>query len=131
MRAVDTNLLVRLITRDDEAQLAAAEEFVAAGAWISHLVLAELSWVLESVYERTRSEIAKAVEMLLDHERLAVQEQEVVATALRRFRTHSRVSFSDALILEIAHKNGHVPLGTFDRQLAKLDAAHWVRETLK
>ncbi|HEX6160664.1 MAG TPA: hypothetical protein VF111_10890 [Thermoanaerobaculia bacterium] len=41
MRAVDTNVLVRLITRDDPSQVKVAEEFVAKGAWVSHLVLAE------------------------------------------------------------------------------------------
>jgi len=39
MRAVDTNLLVRLIVRDDLKQVDAAEAFVAGGAWISHLPL--------------------------------------------------------------------------------------------
>jgi predicted nucleic acid-binding protein len=51
MRAVDTNVLVRLITRDDPKQVAAAESFVTKGAWVSHVVLAETLWVLESVYE--------------------------------------------------------------------------------
>jgi predicted nucleic-acid-binding protein len=41
MRAVDTNVLVRLVTRDDTDQAAAAEAFVANGAWVPHLVLAE------------------------------------------------------------------------------------------
>ena len=41
MRAVDTNVLVRLVVRDADEQVAAADEFVAAGAWVSHLVLAE------------------------------------------------------------------------------------------
>ena len=39
MRAVDTNVLVRLITRDDAKQVAAAEAFVANGAWVPHLAL--------------------------------------------------------------------------------------------
>ncbi len=39
MRAVDTNVLVRLLTRDDPKQLAAAEAFVKPGAWVSRLVL--------------------------------------------------------------------------------------------
>ena len=52
MRAVDTNVLVRLVTRDDTKQVAAAENFVARGAWVPHLVLAEATWVLTSVYER-------------------------------------------------------------------------------
>ena len=50
MRAVDTNVLVRLATRDDAQQTAAAEAFVAAVAWVSQLVLMEALWVLVSVY---------------------------------------------------------------------------------
>ena len=41
MRAVDTNVLVRLVTRDDAKQVAVAEAFVARGAWVPHLVLVE------------------------------------------------------------------------------------------
>jgi predicted nucleic acid-binding protein len=41
MRAVDTNVLVRLVTRDDRKQVAAAEAFVNKGAWVSTLVLME------------------------------------------------------------------------------------------
>jgi len=123
MRAVDTNVLVRLITRDDEEQTQAAEKFIAKGAWISHLVLAETSWVLGSVYDRSREEIASAVEMLLNHEHLTVQDHEVIEAAVDKFRRHKRVSFSDVLVLEIARKSGHTPLGTFDRDLAKLEGA--------
>jgi predicted nucleic-acid-binding protein len=123
MRAIDTNVLVRLITRDDPRQVESAEEFVAKGAWVSHLVVAETSWVLDSVYERTHEEIAKAMAMLLDHKYLAIQDPDVVEAALEKFRKNKRVSFSDLLILEIARKNGHVPLGSFDRDLAKFDGA--------
>jgi predicted nucleic-acid-binding protein len=41
MRAVDTNVLVRLITRDDARQAASADAFVEKGAWVSVLALAE------------------------------------------------------------------------------------------
>lgn len=126
MRAVDTNVLVRLITRDDEGQVESAEQFIAKGAWVSHLVLAETSWVLESVYDRSREEIASAVEMLLNHEHLTVQDQDVVAAAVEKFRRHKRVSLSDVLVLETARKSGHTPVGTFDRDLAKLEGAQSV-----
>lgn len=123
MRAIDTSVLVRLIAQDDDQQLASAKEFIGKGAWVSHLVLAETLWVMQSVYDRTRQQIAAIVEVLLNHAELSLQDQDVVAAALESFTKHKGVSFSDVLILEIARKNGHVPLGTFDRDLARLDGA--------
>jgi predicted nucleic-acid-binding protein len=123
MRAVDTNVLVRLITRDDPKQLAAAEAFVANGAWVPHLAVAEATWVLASVYGRGADAIATAVEMLLSHQHLTVQDAETVAAAVGRFRQHPAVGFSDCLMLETARKAGHVPLGTFDRYLGRIDGA--------
>ena len=121
MRAVDTNVLVRLITRDDARQVAAAEKFVERGGWVSHLVLAEATWVLSSVYDRGPSEITTAVEMLLNHQHLTVQDPEAVAAAVSHFRGRSALGFSDCLVLAIARKAGHLPLGTFDRNLSKLE----------
>ena len=56
MRSVDTNVLVRLITRDDARQAASADAFVGKGAWVSVLALAEAMWVLDAVYERDAAE---------------------------------------------------------------------------
>jgi predicted nucleic-acid-binding protein len=123
MRAVDTNLLVRLLVRDDAAQVTAAEAFVEQGAWVSHLVLAETLWVLDAVYERTAAQLAKAIHLLLNHKSLALQDPDVVTSALAHFRARPSLGFSDCLVLEIARKAGHLPLGTFDRSLAKLDGA--------
>jgi predicted nucleic-acid-binding protein len=121
MRAVDTNILVRLIVRDDPPQVRAAEEFIAGGAWISHLVLAEATWVLDSVYERTAEQVQTAVDMLLNHKELALQEPEVVTIALENFRNRPLLGFSDCLVVEIARKAGNLPFGTFDRDLAKVE----------
>ena len=121
MRAVDTNVLVRLITRDDAKQVAVAEAFVARGAWVPHLAIAEASWVLASVYDRDPDAVATAVEMLLSHEHLNVQDPETVAAAVGQFREHPRVGFSDCLMVEIARKAGHTPLATFDRHLGAVD----------
>src|SRR5712691_293176 len=123
MRAVDTNVLVRLMTRDNVKQVAIAGAFVANGAWVPHLAIAEATWVLASVYDRTPETVATAVEMLLSHEHLTVQDAEVVITAVAQFRQYPRVGFSDCLMVEVARKAGHVPLGTFDRDLGKLDGA--------
>ena|SRR3990170_7776631 len=123
MRAVDTNVLVRLFTRDDLKQVAAAESFTSKGAWVSTLVLIEATWVLTAVYELTHPEIATAVDMLLHHRDLTIQDSDTVAAALEHYRRRPALGFSDCLILEVARKAGHVPLGTFDRDLGKLDGA--------
>jgi predicted nucleic-acid-binding protein len=127
MHAIDTNVLVRLITRDDDAQVAAAEAFVQKGAWVSHLVLAETTWVLTSAYELEADQIALAIEMLLNHAALSVQDPDVVAAALERYRERPKLGFSDCLVLEIARKAGHLPLGTFDRALSKLEGVGRIR----
>ncbi len=123
MRAVDTNVLVRLVTRDDAAQVQAAEAFVEPGAWVSHLVLAEMTWVLEAAYDLEHAAIATAVQMLLSHRNLTVQDGDVVESALETYSRRPSLGFSDCLVLEIARKAGHVPLGTFDKKLAKIPGA--------
>ena len=124
MRAVDTNVLVRLITRDDPRQATAADVFVVKGAWVPYLAIAEATWVLAAVYERDRAAIATAVEMLLHHQQLTVQDSEIVTAAVALFRQRPGVEFSDCLMVEVARKAGHTPLGTFDRALSKVDGAH-------
>jgi len=123
MRAVDTNVLVRMLARDDARQVAAAGRWVEGGVWVSILTLAEALWVLSAVYERGPREIASAVETLLNHKDLTLQDSDVVGAALERFRERPAVGFSDCLQLELARKAGHLPLGTFDRNLSKLEGA--------
>jgi predicted nucleic-acid-binding protein len=122
MRSVDTNVLVRLLTQDDARQAASASAFVSAGAWVSHLVLAETTWVLSSVYDRSPRELAEAIERLLDHEHLVLQDHDVVRSALATFRKRPSLTFSDCLVVQIAVKAGHTPVGTFDRDLARVDS---------
>ena len=123
MRAVDTNILVRLIARDDLRQTASAEDFIQSGAWVSVLALAETSWVLTTVYGLNASDLATVVEMLMNHKHLVLEDADVIASALEQFRSHPALGFSDCLILELARKAGHVPLGTFDRRLARIEGA--------
>jgi predicted nucleic-acid-binding protein len=121
MRAVDTNVLVRLIARDDAGQAAAADRFIRPGAWVSAVTLVEAVWVLASSYGHSAADLADAIEMLLNHRDLTIEDPESVTAALRQFRLHPRLGFTDCLILELARKAGHLPLGTFDRSLAKLE----------
>ena len=123
MLAVDTNVLVRLLARDDARQALAADQAVAKGAWVSHLVLAEAIWVLDAVYARTAKQLIAALDLLLVHESLVLQDADVVGAALSQFRAKPMLGFSDCLVLEVARKAGHLPLATFDRALSKVGGA--------
>ena len=123
MRAVDSNLLVRLLARDDAQQIQAAEQFVAPGAWVSCLALVESIWVLDSIYQRNPEQLAVATDMLLSHECLVLQDADAVGLALAHFKRRPALGFSDCLMLEIARKAGHLPLGTFDKTLARMGGA--------
>ncbi len=103
MRAVDTNLVVRL------------------------LVPVETARVLDAVHERSAEQIAIAVEMLLNHKKLTVQVAEVVASALEHYRSRPALGFSDCLVVEVVRKAGHLPLGAFGRDLAKLDGVECLK----
>src|SRR5258706_4071564 len=111
MHAVDTNVLVRLITRDDVKQVAIADEFVKRGAWVSHLALAEAMWVLATVYGRDADEIAAAIEMLMQHQHLTLQDPEVVAAALADLPKHPKPGFFHFRLLETTRKAGDLPPG--------------------
>ena len=120
MRAIDTNVLVRLITGDEPAQVEIARDFVAKGVWVSHVVLVETVWVLGEAYDLGHPQVAEVIEMLLNHQQLTLQDAEVVRAALDCYEQRPAVGFSDCMVLEIARKAGHLPLGTFDKRLSKL-----------
>jgi hypothetical protein len=52
-----------------------------------------------------------------------MQDSDVVVAALDLFRARPALGFTDCMMLEIARKSGHLPLGTFDRGLGKVDGA--------
>jgi predicted nucleic-acid-binding protein len=121
MRAADTNVLIRLVVRDNARQVAAAARFVEQGVWISTLALAEAVWALSSVYGRSAAELAEVVEVFLNQKGLTLENPDAVSAALRQFRLHPKLGFNDCLMLQLARKAGHLPLGTFDRALGKIE----------
>ena len=118
MTALDTNVIVRVVTRDDLRQLPAALAVMQSGdLWISKTVLLETEWVLRYSYELSRSVIAEAFRKLLGYRSLQVEDRGVVLRALAWFR--SGLDFADALHLASSHPAER--FATFDRTLA-LDA---------
>jgi predicted nucleic-acid-binding protein len=127
MLAIDTNVLIRILARDDLKQAQMADKLTAKGAWVSHLVLAEACWVLDAVYERTAAQLIAMLELLLTHESIVLQDADTVTFALDQFKLKPSLGFSDCLVLAIAQKAGHTPLGTFDKQLSKVAGAQLLK----
>jgi predicted nucleic-acid-binding protein len=126
MTGLDTNVLVRILTADDEAQTAEAARFIGqqcssmSPGFVSTIVLTELVWVLGGSYAYGRREITSAIETLLASRDLAVEAEDQVRAALRTF-AKSSCDYIDALIGEINRARGCEATATFDRKAAKLD----------
>ncbi len=126
MQAVDTQVLVRALTRDDPRQSMAAETFIRdhTPVWISHVVLVETVRVLESIYDCGMPQLVEALARIIDNRELFLEEPAVVRAALLLYQSQGKVPFEDCMILEIARKAGHLPLATFDKALGKSEGAH-------
>lgn len=123
--ALDTNVLVRLATRDDADQFKKAEKLVrdtfsqSSPAWISVIVVVEYTWVLTKLYQYSRKEIANTLTALIETDCFRVEDQNLVRTAIRLY-LETKADFSDCLILFRNQENGSEITHTFDRQAAKL-----------
>ncbi len=122
MLAVDTNAVVRLLVSDDEVQQHAIRDRLrrARGdgepVLVSHVVLAEVTWVLESVYDYDRDQIADAVDAVSATQPFLVESPEVVQQAVDWYR-EGPADLADYLILAGAEERGARALLTFDRKL--------------
>ena len=131
MVAVDTNVVLRLVTGDDPAQTAVAQSVLSEGVWISHVVLAETAWALRAIYRLDHGEIARLLQMLLEIDGVTIQETDVAVEALEQYRRRPALRCSDCLILAIARKSA-LPLVTFDN-LSRPSTARgaWVGNDLR
>jgi predicted nucleic-acid-binding protein len=115
--ALDTNVLVRVLTRDDPAQAAQAAEVMKSGAlFIAKTVLLELEWVLRYAYGFDRQAILGAFQHLLSLPGLQVEQEPSVAAALRGYE--AGLDFADALHLASCSPSV-TAFATFDQGLAK------------
>lgn len=122
MIALDTNVLVRLVLRDDERQARAAEQVVVRARrartplFVSDIVLCELAWVLTRRAGVSRSDVADALEQLLRTELVVVSDAAAAENALEAYRT-GRGDFADYLIREQARSAEASEVVTFDKAL--------------
>jgi predicted nucleic-acid-binding protein len=98
MTAVDTNVVVRLLTGDEPKQAAAARALFAAGPiWIAKTVLLETGWVLRSLYGFEEGAVRAALTKLLGLKNVHVEDESSLAAALAL--TASGIELADAMHL--------------------------------
>lgn len=124
MIGLDTNVLVRYITQDDNKQAALANALIenlddASPGFVTLVTLVELSWVLESAYHFTRQQVAEVMQTLMTVDTIKLDRAAVVASAVRVYAA-SKADFSDCLIERLSANAGCERTMTFDKAAAKM-----------
>jgi len=131
MAALDTNVLVRYIVRDDAGQLAAATRLihrcVAEGQalFVPVTVVLELEWVLRSSFGFGKGDVLVTLSSLLSAAELSFESERALEVALQLFRKGS-AGFADCLHVALAAQANEQPLWTFDKGAAKVSGAQWL-----
>lgn len=124
MIALDTNVLIRFLVEDDEAQSRRATKLIEGAVardeqlFISDIVMCETVWVLSSAYRFSRAEIVDALSQLLRARSVVFSSTDSIARALDAYRKE-RGDFADYLIREHARSAGAETVATFDGALIK------------
>ncbi len=123
MTGLDTNILVRYLTQDDEKQLSRVLAMLlkkGENFFVSDLVLVETRWVLLALYDWTDKEVADAYQRLLTIHNLGFEDESRLRDALRAM--NDGADFSDELIIERCREMGCQRMASFDKKLAKRHA---------
>lgn len=128
MCAVDTNVLVRLIVRDDAKQLEAVQRLQLHCAcqgqqlFVSTTVLLELEWVLRSRYRFDKPKVLAALEQMMTSGKVEFERSAAIANALLGYE-RTNADLADCIHSEMAAANDRSPLHTFDQDASTLAGA--------
>lgn len=120
MIGIDTNVLVRYITQDDEKQAAIAARRIEAccvetPGWISAIVLCETVWVLSRAYGYDKTTVQSVLQRIFLARELVVEQQEYAWSALRDY-ARGNADFSDYLIIHLNQSAGCEYTVTLDKK---------------
>lgn len=125
MIGIDTNVLLRLLVRDDDEQVRLVERFMSTRfskddpGFVSRVVIAETAWVLKDVYGYERKQIAAAIRAVVNVSELQMESADEIHAAIADFE-RSSAGFTDCLLVRTNSAAGCSHTVTFDRKAAKL-----------
>ena len=133
MIALDTNVLVRFLTQDDDAQFQVAADLIEGctrdlPGYVCSEVMIELVWVLERAYKYSREEIADALLRIVTASQLSVENAQDIASIVNLYRDEG-YDFADLMIRQAAQRTESRILKTFDQKLARLDGVELLGTT--
>ena len=133
MIALDTNVLVRFLAQDDDAQFQVAAGLIEgctsdAPGYVCREVMIELVWVLERAYKYSREDIAEALLSIVTASQLSVENAQDIASVVNLYRDEG-YDFADLMIRQSAQRSENRILKTFDQKLAKLDGVELLGTT--
>lgn len=121
--AVDSSVLVRYFTKDDANLTERAEELFSKAKpndlLLDRIIIAELGYVLKSVYGLKKSQIVAVYKSMLANNIFTIPERELVETAIELFDKENPLSFEDSWLLSLNHSRKVTSVLTFDDNLAK------------
>jgi len=122
---LDTNVVVRLVVKDDPEQSRLAEgawrsALAEDGAFLSKVVLVETSWVLRVAYRFDAEAIASTLTRLLSVDGVKIEDEDEIRRALALYE-RGDADFSDFVILESARQVDALPVKTFDRRFGRTE----------
>jgi predicted nucleic-acid-binding protein len=122
MIGLDTNVIVRYITQDDELQAVKATKVIESQlttrdpGFITLITLVEVTWVLESCYDQQKQTILDVIHGLLTTKQLIIEKADCAYLAMKRCLESPKADFSDALITIVSEQEGCTKVLTFDRK---------------
>jgi predicted nucleic-acid-binding protein len=131
MPALDTNVLVRYIVQDDEAQLASAKRLIrkciseGRTLFIPVTVAIELEWVLRSSCGYAKDQVMEVLSNLFSAAELTFESERALEVALQLYR-EGPADFADCLHIALAAQADEQPLWTFDKAAAKVGGARLI-----
>jgi len=133
MIALDTNVLVRFLAQDDDAQFQLAAGLIEGctrdvPGYVCREVMIELVWVLERAYKYSREEIAEALLSIVTASQLSVENAQDIASVVNLYRKEG-YDFADLMIRQAAQRTENRVLKTFDQKLARLDGVELLGTT--
>jgi predicted nucleic-acid-binding protein len=120
MTALDTNVLVRFLTQDDDAQFRKVLQMLnrkRAAFFVCDMVLAETDWVLRSLYAWSGEEVADAFARLTTIHNLTFENETRLRSSLKALREGA--DLADELIIRSCRDRGAKSFATFDKEIIR------------